>query len=173
MQTNCSRGICSGLVTWRTRCTTDTLSEMRHIILTLLLLLIASAVVLLIGCHCLSTQLNCLTGLSHGIIGIVVILPVTCTVRMSVPLSLVFPCWHSLALGQRPSPMYYSSYHCLVGTLAALDGPWLLCLPLCLPIAYYPLTVHLLIIVLLSLLVTDLIRMTHVLYQPLCGLSYK
>src|SRR5216683_2221183 len=97
-----------------------------------------------------------ITGLSRGIVGIVMILPVTCTVRMSVPLSLVFPRWHSLTLGQRPSPMYYSSYRCLMGALTALDGPWLLCLPLCLPIAYYPLTVRLLIVVLLSPLVMDL-----------------
>ncbi len=32
---------------------------------------------------------------------------------------------HDLALGQRPSPMYYTSYRCLVGTLAALEGPGL------------------------------------------------
>src|SRR6266851_2541463 len=118
-------------------------------------------------------QLNCLTSLSRGIVSIVVILPVTCTVRMSVPLSLIFPHLLHLALGQRPSPMYYSSCRHLVGTLTTLDGPWLLCLPLCLPIAYCLLTDCLLIVVLLSLLVTDLTRMTRVLYRPSCGLSYK
>src|SRR5216683_2827022 len=100
-------------------------------------------------------QLNCLTGLSRGIISIVMILPITCTVCMSVPLSLVFPRWYGLALGQRLSQMYYSSYHCLMGVLTTLEGPCLLCSPLCLPIAYCPLTNCLLIIVLLSPLVAD------------------
>jgi len=46
---NCSHGTCSGLVTWRTRCTTDTLSRTRHIVLTLILTITASAIVLLNG----------------------------------------------------------------------------------------------------------------------------
>ena len=124
-------------------------------------------------CHHLSTWLNCLIGLSCGIVGFVMILPIMCTVCMSVPLSLVFPRSYRLALGQRPSLMYYSSYCCLMGLLATLEGPGLLCLPLCLLIAYCLLTDCLLIVVLLSPLVMDLIRMTHVLYQPSCGLSYK
>src|SRR6266851_5799561 len=85
-------------------------------------------------CHRLSTWLNCLTGLSRGIVSIVVILPVICIVRTSVLLSLVFPCSYRLALGQRPSPIYSFSCCCLVGPFIALDGPCLLCLPLCLPI---------------------------------------
>ncbi len=124
-------------------------------------------------CHRLSTRLNCLTGLSCGIIFSVVILPVMCIVRTSVLLSLVFPHSYRLTLGQRLSPMYSSSYRCLVSALAALDGPCLLCLPLCLLIAYCVLTDCLLITVLLPPLVMDLICMTCVLYWPLCGLSYK
>ncbi len=118
-------------------------------------------------------QLNCLAGLSRGIISIVMILPITCTVHMSVSLSPASLCVHGLTLGQRLSPMYYSFTHCLMSTLTTLEGPWLLCLPLCLPIAYCLLTDCLLIVILLSPLVVDLIRMTHVLYQPSCGLSYK
>src|SRR5216683_1468581 len=48
-QLNCSCGTCSGLVTWWTRCTADALSRTRHIVLTLPLPLIVSAVVLLNG----------------------------------------------------------------------------------------------------------------------------
>ena len=118
-------------------------------------------------------QLNCLIGLSLGIISFVVILPVTSMFRMSVPLSLIFPRSYRLTLGQRLSLMYSSSYRCLVSALAALDGPCLLCLPLCLLIAYCVLTDCLLITVLLPPLVMDLICMTCVLYWPLCGLSYK
>ena len=54
--------------------------------------------------------------------------------------------------------MYYSSCCHLMGTLATLDGPWLLCLPLCLLFAYCLLTDRLLIVVLLSPLVMDLTR---------------
>ncbi len=46
-QPNCSRGTCSGLVTWRTRCTADALSGTRHIVPTLILTPTTSAVVLL------------------------------------------------------------------------------------------------------------------------------
>src|SRR5216683_3502772 len=49
MWPNCSYGTCSGLVTWRTRCTTDALSGTRHVVSTLPLPLIASVVVLLNG----------------------------------------------------------------------------------------------------------------------------
>ncbi len=79
-------------------------------------------------CHRLSTRLNCLTGLSHGIVSIVVILPVTCIVRMSVPLSLVSLHSYHLTLGQRPSQMYCSSCRCLAILYTALDGLSLLML---------------------------------------------
>src|SRR6266851_1118002 len=110
--------------------------------------------------------LNCLTGLSRGIVGIVVILPITCIVHMSRPLSLVFPHSYSLALGQRLSLMCYSSCPYLVGLCAALDG-----LGHC---AYYyayclltdSLTGCLLIDILLPPLVTDLTRITHIFYWP-------
>src|SRR5216683_3225388 len=46
---NCFCGTCSGLGTWRLRCTADTSSRMRHVVLILPLPLIASAVVLLNG----------------------------------------------------------------------------------------------------------------------------
>jgi len=46
---NCSCGTCSGLVTWRTRCTADALSRTRHVVPTLPLLLIAHVTVLLNG----------------------------------------------------------------------------------------------------------------------------
>ncbi len=49
MWQNYSRGICSGLETWRTRCTTDASSGMRHIVLNPPLLLIALVTVLLNG----------------------------------------------------------------------------------------------------------------------------
>ncbi len=48
-QPNCSCGTCSGLVTWRTRCTADALSGTRHVVPTLPLLLIAHVTVLLNG----------------------------------------------------------------------------------------------------------------------------
>ncbi len=79
-------------------------------------------------CHHLSMRLNCLTGLNPGIVSIIVISPVTSMFHM---LMLSFPAFpHSLrlALGQRPSPMYYSSCPCLVGLCAALEGLLLLCL---------------------------------------------
>jgi len=77
-------------------------------------------------------QLNCLIGLSLGIISFVVILPVTSMFRMSVPLSLIFPRSLHLALGQRPSLMYYYSYCCLAVLPAALEGLSLLMLTVCL-----------------------------------------
>ncbi len=84
-------------------------------------------------CHCLSMQLNCLTGLALGIISIVMILPITCMFCTSVPLSLVFPRSLRLALGQRLSRMYCISYCYLtalaVVTLEGLDAS-------CLPSAY-------------------------------------
>ncbi len=46
---NCFHGTCSGLVTWRTRCTIGTLSRTRRAIWTPLLTLIVSAAVLLNG----------------------------------------------------------------------------------------------------------------------------
>src|SRR6266851_703302 len=73
-------------------------------------------------CHHLSTQLNCLIGLASSITSIVMILPVTCTFHMSVPLSHVFPHSLCLTLGQRLSWMYYISYRCLVVQFATLEG---------------------------------------------------
>ena len=84
------------------------------------------------GCHHLSTQLNCLIGLSLGIVGFIMILPVTSMFRMSVPLSLVFPHSLCLTLGQRLSLMYYYSYRCLVVLPTALEGLSLLMLTVCL-----------------------------------------
>src|SRR6266851_2786776 len=46
---NCFCGTCSGLMTWRPRCTADTLSGTRHVIPTPPLPLTASVVVLLNG----------------------------------------------------------------------------------------------------------------------------
>src|SRR6266851_2388676 len=46
---NYSRGTCSGLETWRTRCTTDAESGTRHVIPNLPFLLIALVTVLLTG----------------------------------------------------------------------------------------------------------------------------
>ncbi len=83
-------------------------------------------------CHHLSMRLNCLTGLSRGIVGIIVILPVTCIVRMYHLSCLVFPRSYSLTLGQRSSLMYCSSYLYPVCLRAALDGPGPPCLLLCL-----------------------------------------
>jgi len=80
--------------------------------------------------------LNCLTGLAPGIVSIVVILPITCTFCMSVPLSRVFPHLLCLALGQRQSQMYYSFYRCLVVLSAALEGFLLFVLSGCLLFAY-------------------------------------
>src|SRR6266851_6632612 len=84
------------------------------------------------ACH----RLTYLTGLSHGIVNSVVILPIMCTVCMSALSFLIFLHLYRLALGQRPSLMYYSSYRCLVSMVAALKEPWSLRLPLCLLIAY-------------------------------------
>ena len=46
---NCFRGTCSGLGTWQPRCTADASSEMRHVMPTFPLLLIANVTVLLNG----------------------------------------------------------------------------------------------------------------------------
>ncbi len=132
-------------------------------------------------CHRLSMWLNCHTGLSPSIVSIIVILPITSTLRMLMHFYLIFPCSFHLALGQRPSPMYYTSCHCLVILHATLEGFLLLMLTNHIAwwlIAYSLLTDHLLIadrlpIVLLLLLVTDLTHMTRVFYRPSRGLSYK
>ncbi len=49
MRPNCSRGTCSGLGTWRPRCTQGALSGTRHIVLTPSLSLIAHVTVLMSG----------------------------------------------------------------------------------------------------------------------------
>ncbi len=125
-------------------------------------------------CHHLSTWLNCLTSLALGIVGIVMILLTTCMFLTSVPLSLISLHSLRLTLGQRPSWMYCSSYHCLIAIVGTLDGLFYCAYW----VAYYLLTDSLLIAdwwltVLLPLLVTDLTCMTRVLYWPLRGLSYK
>src|SRR6266851_1351453 len=85
MWQNYSRGICSGLETWRTRCTTDTSSGMRHIVLNPPLLLIALVTVLLNG------------GASY-------ITPALSMTHASVPVPVPFPQLSLHVCSYRPIP---------------------------------------------------------------------
>ncbi len=74
--------------------------------------------------------------------------------------------------------MYLCLRISLVSILVTLEGSLLFVLRICLLFAYYWLTNCLLIAdclltVLLPPLVIDYICITHILYRPLCGLSYK
>src|SRR6266853_503194 len=69
---NCSRGTCSGLGTWRPRCTEDTLSGTRHVILTPSLSPITLVTVLLSG-------------------GVSPMTPASYTTRASAPAPFPFP----------------------------------------------------------------------------------
>src|SRR5216683_7028816 len=55
---NCSHGICSGLMIWQPRCTEDTLSRMRHIILFPLPCLVIASVTLNSSVSCITPVLS-------------------------------------------------------------------------------------------------------------------
>src|SRR6266851_10307652 len=78
---NCFSGTCSGLGTWRPRCTEDASSGMRHVVPLPLLSLIAHVIVLLNG-------------------GASPMAPALSTTRASVPVPVLFP---QLSL---PAPSY-------------------------------------------------------------------
>src|SRR6266851_5129499 len=80
---NCFRGTCSGLGTWRPRCTKDALSGTRHVVPTLLLSLITLVTVLRIG-------------------GVSPITPVSSTTRASAPVPVPFPQLSPHVLRYRP-----------------------------------------------------------------------
>src|SRR6266853_4636143 len=83
MWPNCFRGTCSGLGTWRTRCTEDASSGTRRIVLTPPLPLIALVTVPLIG-------------------GVSPMTPVSYTTRASVRVPVPFPQLSPHVLSYRP-----------------------------------------------------------------------
>ena len=131
MRLNCSRGTCSGPVTWQLRCTTDALSRTRHVVPLSLLCLMTAPMMQIGGVNCTMPALSMTRASALALVPFPQLSLPVCSYRPIIP----SPC----TLGQQVITSYlillFCNASCLYcSAIASLYATVLDCLLSCEPL---------------------------------------